>query len=78
MQYGMLIDRSTLLPRSIVPEPFVVGGAEDGRHSGVHYTMSLLAQRQHVYAFFGEGDSHTGVVILNRGALDELFRRYTL
>lgn len=73
LQYGMLIDKLTLLPISIIPDPLLVGGEEEGRHSGVHYTMSLVNKPDGLYAFYGEGDSHTGVVVFDKDTLGELF-----
>lgn len=76
MQYAMLIDRHTLLPVSVIPEPIVIGGAEEGRHSGVHYTMSLVNAGDDLYAFFGEGDSHTGMLVIDKDVLNQNFQRH--
>ncbi len=78
LQFGILIDRNTLAIRSVIPDPLVVGGAEDGRHPGVHYTMSLLTEGDHLFAFYGEGDMHTGVAIIKRRDLNDLFRQHVL
>jgi hypothetical protein len=75
MQYGMLIDKSTLLPSSIIPDPLLIGGRENGLHPGVHYTTSLVLHGEHLFAFYGEGDSHTGVVVFNRSSL---WRQFSL
>ena len=58
LQFGMLIDRQTLLPVSVISKPLATGGSETGRHTGVHYTMSLVAGDDVLYAFYGEGDMH--------------------
>lgn len=76
LQYGMLIDKSTLLPSSIIPEPLLIGGRERGLHPGVHYSTSLVLHGEHLFAFHGEGDSHTGVVVFNRSSLCKLFSQY--
>ncbi len=73
LQYGMLIDKKTLLPTSIIPTPLLMGGREEGRHSGVHYTMSLVNRPQSLLAFFGEGDMHTGVIEFDKEILNRLF-----
>ena len=78
MQYAVLIDKKSLLPTSIVPNPLVMGGQEEGRHSGVHYTMSLVGRDEQLYAFYGEGDSHSGVVVFNKRALAQLFETHHL
>ncbi|MEM9540265.1 MAG: hypothetical protein AAGA60_12290 [Cyanobacteria bacterium P01_E01_bin.42] len=78
MQYGVLIDKNTLLPTSIIPRPLVMGGDEIGRHPGVHYTSALVNRKNGLYAFFGEGDTHTGVVIFNKDRLNGLFEQYRL
>lgn len=76
MQFGMLIDRQTLLPVSVVPEPLLIGGTESGRHLGVHYTMSLMVDDDLLYAFYGEGDTHTGVVMIDKATLGDAFRQH--
>ena len=76
MQFGMLIDRQTLLPVSVIPEPLLIGGMEAGRHPGVHYTMSLIVDDDLLYAFYGEGDMHTGVVMIDKAKLGDAFRQY--
>lgn len=76
MQYGVLIRKKTLLPTNIIPRPLVMGGDEPGRHSGVHYTSSLVNRKKGLYAFYGQGDSHIGVVTFNKDRLHELFEQY--
>ena len=76
LQFGMLIDRQTLRPVSVIPEPLVTGGAESGRRSGVHYTSSLVVGEDVLYAFYGEGDTHTGVTVFDKTALGDEFRRH--
>ncbi|MBP0019496.1 MAG: hypothetical protein J7647_18335 [Cyanobacteria bacterium SBLK] len=78
MQYGISIDKKTLLPTNIIPQPLVMGGEESGRHPGVHYTSALVNREDGLYAFYGQGDSHTGVVVFNKDCLNELFDRYQL
>ena len=78
MQYAMLVDRETLLPRSVIPTPLVIGGAERGRHSGVHYTMSLVNRVDALCAFYGEADSHSGVILFDKEVMAELFDSYRL
>ncbi len=78
MQYATLISKKTLLPTSIIPEPLVMGGDELGRHPGVHYTSSLINQEDGLYAFYGQGDSHTGLVVFNKDKLNGLFDQYSL
>lgn len=78
MQYAVLISRQSLLPVSVIAEPLLMGGSEDGRHKGVHYTMSLVCQNDYLMAFYGEGDSHTGVVKINALQLNELFASHQL
>ncbi|NER36906.1 MAG: hypothetical protein F6J93_23540 [Oscillatoria sp. SIO1A7] len=78
MQYGTLISKKTLLPTSIIPRPLEIGGDEPGRHPGVHYTSALVNREDGLYAFYGQGDSHTGVVVFNKDSLNELFDRYQL
>lgn len=75
LQYAMLIDRSTLLPVAVTVEPVVAGGGEDGVHPGVHYTMSLMKRGGDLCAFYGEGDSHTGLVVIDGGALGRAWQR---
>ncbi len=76
LQFGVLIDRRTLRPIGVIPKPLVTGGSETGRHDGVHYTMSLIVEGDVLYAFYGEGDMHTGVVVFDKAALGEEFRRH--
>ncbi|MCY6380221.1 hypothetical protein [Hoeflea prorocentri] len=76
LQFGMLIDRKTLLPVSIVAEPLITGGMAAGRHKGVHYTMSLMVAEDVLYAFYGEGDTHTGVVEFDKAALGDAFSKH--
>jgi hypothetical protein len=78
LQYGMLIDKDTFRPTSIIPEPLLIGGSEDGRHSGVHYTTALVNRADGLYAFYGEGDSHTGVVIIEKDKLNNQFKKNRL
>ncbi len=75
MQYATLISKKTLLPTSIIAEPLQMGGEEGGRHPGVHYTSALVNQEEGLYAFYGQGDSHTGVVVFNKDTLNILFNR---
>ena len=75
MQYATLISKKTLLPTSIIAEPLQMGGEEGGRHPGVHYTSALVNQDEGLYAFYGQGDSHTGVVVFNKDILNGLFNR---
>ena len=76
LQYGVLISKSSLLPTSVIPIPLLIGGSEDGRHPGVHYTTSLVNREEGLYAFHGEGDSHTGVAVFDKDELAALFDRY--
>ncbi|NER36904.1 MAG: hypothetical protein F6J93_23530 [Oscillatoria sp. SIO1A7] len=78
MQYGVLISKHTLLPTNIITRPLIMGGDESGRHPGVHYTSALVNRDDGLYAFYGEGDSHTGIVIFNKNSLNELFSEYRL
>ncbi len=72
----MLIDRQTLLPVSVISKPLATGGSETGRHTGVHYTMSLVAGDDVLYAFYGEGDMHSGVVVFDKATLGDAFRQH--
>jgi hypothetical protein len=72
MQYAVLLSTTSLLPTSIVPTPLLVGGRERGRHPGVHYTSSLVNHEDTLYAFYGEGDSHSGVVLFDKDILADL------
>ena len=76
MQYGVLISKSTLLPTNIIPYPLVMGGDEPGRHPGVHFTSSLVNRSDGLYAFYGQGDSHTGLLVFNKDKLNYLFERH--
>jgi predicted GH43/DUF377 family glycosyl hydrolase len=76
MQYAALLDKITLMPSSVVPFPLLIGGQEQGRHPGVHYTMSLVNKDNKLYAFFGEGDTHCGVVIFDNKILSEIFNKH--
>jgi hypothetical protein len=78
MQYAVLISASSLLPTSIVPTPLLIGGLERGRYAGVHYTTSLVSRGNALYAFYGEGDSHSGVVELDRAVLADLLVSHRL
>ncbi len=78
MQYAILINRSTLLPSSVVPNPLVIGGSESGRHPGVHYTMSLVNRKDALYTFFGEADTHAGAMLFDKEVLSELFHEFSL
>ncbi len=78
MQYAALISRKTLLPTSVIPEPLVMGGTEQGRHSGVHYTTSLINREDGLYAFYGEGDTHTSLVIFDKNELTKLFEEHQI
>ncbi|MDT9340160.1 hypothetical protein VV11_012100 [Trichodesmium erythraeum 21-75] len=78
MQYGILISKNTLLPTHVIPRPLVMGGDESGRHPGVHYTSSLVNKKEGLYSFYGQGDSHTGVVLFNKDKLTQLFEQYSL
>ena len=78
MQYGVLISKETLLPTHIIPRPLVMGGDEPGRHPGVHYISSLVNRTDSLYAFYGQGDSHTCVTIFNKTVLSELFNKYPI
>lgn len=71
LQYAMLFDRETLLPAAVTPEPVVTGGGEEGIHPGVHYTMSLARHGDDLCAFYGEGDTHTGLLVIDRNKLDQ-------
>ena len=78
MQYGILISKESLLPTSIIPCPLIIGGDELGRHPGVHYTSALVNQNMALYAFYGEGDTHTGVTVLNKHELSVLFEKHRI
>ena len=79
MQYATLISKSTLLPTSVIPRPLVIGGDELGRHPGVHYTSSLVNRDDGgLYAFYGEGDTHTGLTIFEKKELTKLFKQYQI
>src|SRR5262249_21299395 len=78
MQYAILISKNTLLPTSVIPYPLLIGGAERGRHPGVHYTMSLVNGDDKLFAFYGEADKHVGVVVFNRDIMNTLFKMYQL
>ncbi len=69
LQYAMLIDRRTLLPVAITPDPVLAGGGEEGVHPGVHYTMSLAKRGGDLCTFYGEADTHTGLVVVDGAAL---------
>lgn len=71
-QYAATLRRSTLLPDRALTDPIVVGGDEQGRHPGVHYTSALVCEERQVRAFYGEGDTNTGVVTINRQMLEEV------
>ena len=74
LQYAMLIDQETLLPVGVTPDPVVAGGGEDGLHPGVHYTMSLAKFGDDLCAFYGEGDMHTRLLVIDRDGLNQKFR----
>ncbi|MGK7887019.1 MAG: hypothetical protein AB4057_20620 [Crocosphaera sp.] len=76
MQYGVLISKKTLLPTNIIPRPLVMGGDEPGRHPGVHYTSSLINREDGLYGFYGQGDTHIGLVVFNKSPLNQLFAQY--
>ncbi len=76
MQYGVLVDKLTLNPNSVIPTPLLMGGLENGRHPGVHYTMSLVNKDGELYAFYGEGDTHSGVVAFDNKILADLFLKH--
>ncbi len=76
MQYAVLIDKLTLIPNSVIPSPLLMGGQEQGRHPGVHYTMSLVNKDKKLYAFYGEGDTHSGVVIFDNKILADMFLKH--
>jgi hypothetical protein len=78
MQYGTLISKDTLLPISIIPRPLMMGGDEPGRHPGVHYTSALVNREDGLYGFYGQGDTHTGIVVFNKDHLNGLFAQYRL
>jgi hypothetical protein len=78
MQYAVLLSRTTLLPTGIVPTPLLIGGNEQGRHPGVHYTTSLVNGDDALYAFYGEGDTHSGVVVFDKMQLADLFASHRL
>ncbi|MEA5532395.1 hypothetical protein [Crocosphaera sp. XPORK-15E] len=78
LQYGTLISKKTLLPTSIIPRPLQMGGDEKGRHPGVHYTSATVNQEDGLYAFYGQGDSHIGMMIFNKDSLNGLFNEYQL
>jgi hypothetical protein len=78
MQYAVLISATSLLPTSIVPTPLLIGGRERGRYAGVHYTTSLVNRDNALYAFYGEGDTHSGVVELDREILSDLLASHRL
>ncbi|MEB3230855.1 MAG: hypothetical protein VKJ64_07595 [Leptolyngbyaceae bacterium] len=78
MQYAVLVSRQSLLPVSVIPHPLLMGGYEQGRHPGVHYTMALVRHHDQLLAFYGEGDSHTGVAIIDANRLDALFLAHRL
>ncbi|WP_107668839.1 hypothetical protein [Cyanothece sp. BG0011] len=73
LQYGVLISKQTLLPTNIIPKPLQMGGEEKGRHPGVHYTTALVNKEEGLYGFYGQGDSHIGVMIFNKDTLNKLF-----
>jgi hypothetical protein len=78
MQYAVLISTTSLLPTSIVPTPVLIGGRERGRHPGVHYTSSLVNCENALYAFYGEGDTHSSVVEFDKRVLADLFSSHEL
>jgi hypothetical protein len=78
MQYAVLISTTSLLPTSIVPTPLLIGGRERGRHAGVHYTMSLVNGDDALYAFYGEGDTHSSVVVFDKQILAGLLASHQL
>lgn len=78
MQYGVLISKDSLLPTSIIPRPLIMGGDEPGRHPGVHYTSALVKRTEGLYGFYGQGDTHTGIVVFDQDYLNGLFDQYRL
>ena len=78
MQYAVLISTTSLLPTSIVPTPLLIGGRERGRYAGVHYTTSLVNRDNALYAFYGEGDSHSSVVEFDKRILADLLASHQL
>ncbi len=78
LQYGILISKKTLLPTHIIPKPLQMGGEEKGRHPGVHYTTALVNKEDGLYTFYGQADSHIGVMIFNKDALAKLFGQHNI
>ncbi|MGK7939872.1 MAG: hypothetical protein AB4062_06925 [Crocosphaera sp.] len=76
LQYGVLISKKTLLPTHIIPKPLQMGGEEKGRHPGVHYTTALVNKEDGLYSFYGQADSHIGVMIFNKDTLSKIFNWY--
>ncbi|MEO8487711.1 MAG: hypothetical protein ABI585_15395 [Betaproteobacteria bacterium] len=50
--------------------------AAPGQKAGVLYVSSLVVHDGRVLAFYGEGDAHTGVAILDAAALADALRRH--
>ncbi|MDJ0511176.1 MAG: hypothetical protein QNJ64_18255 [Crocosphaera sp.] len=78
LQYGVLISKKTLLPTHVIPKPLQMGGEEKGRHPGVHYTTALINKEDGLYTFYGQADSHIGVMIFNKNTLNQLFAQHKI
>lgn len=58
LNYGMLLDRETLMPVAVAQRPLLAGGSAAGVYPHVLYLMSMLRAGDEYLLFLGEGDSH--------------------
>lgn len=69
-QHAVVCDLYSYKPIAWTPFPVLGGGiAGQGRHDGVLYTSAILARGGNLYAFTGEGDSHSVVYTIPLPAL---------
>lgn len=71
--WGVLIDKSTLLPTKITSKPLFSGLGARGRRPGIRYISSILKTENEILFFAGEGDVYVTVTKRKIQELQSLF-----
>jgi len=77
-QSAVIFDKFTLQPLYHTPSPIFQGGMEDGRHRRVFYVTSVVAEENRLLVFYGEGDSHTSVAIIDRNEFNNIIYNHRI
>lgn len=72
-QWAVLIDRESLLPVKRSSHPIFRGGKARGYFPGTVFVMSTICTEEKIIFFYGEGDSYSSYMGIERSRLDQSF-----